>query len=121
MEAIDQWNPEEQDEEQLFQITVRTTVQRQMIASAGGSYEGRITDYYLPAELRRVLELSPELRRCFVLRVLVGLPSKICAQMLQVDVLQIDEYSCEAMKMLSVLAQEPLREPSLQLTKTEIT
>jgi hypothetical protein len=39
----------------------------------------------LPPELRRVLNLPRELRACFVLRLLIGLPCESCARLLQVD------------------------------------
>jgi hypothetical protein len=43
----------------------------------------------LPLELRRVLHLPRELRECFVLRMLIGLPGESCAWLLQVDPAEI--------------------------------
>jgi hypothetical protein len=53
--------------------------------------------HMLPIGLRHVLHLSTDLRHCFVLRVLVGLPREICARLLRVDAGQIDERTCTAM------------------------
>jgi DNA-directed RNA polymerase specialized sigma24 family protein len=50
----------------------------------------------LPLELRNVLHLSPELRRCFVLRVLIGLPREVCARLLHLGVGEVDERTCNA-------------------------
>jgi hypothetical protein len=61
----------------------------------------------LPAELRRVLRLPRDLRRCFVLRVLAGLPNEICARMLRIEIHRVDELvsaSAQALANLSVLA-----------------
>jgi hypothetical protein len=54
----------------------------------------------LPFELRRVLHLAPDLRNCFVLRVLGGLSREVCARVLQLDIHQIDNDTCSAMLAL---------------------
>jgi len=51
----------------------------------------------LPSELRRVLHLPTNLRHCFVLRMLMGLPREVCARLLRLDAGQIDERTCTAM------------------------
>jgi DNA-directed RNA polymerase specialized sigma24 family protein len=102
MEAISVWNPDEEDEEQLFRITLRTAVQSRITGPSAVSDDKCTDDSSLPVELRRVTELSPpEIRHCFVLRVLVGLPSHVCAQMLHLDIHQLDQYCCDAMRTLS--------------------
>lgn len=103
MEAIDIWELDGDDEEQLFQITLRAAVDRRLALFSTGSIENGASDYKLPIELRRVLELPAELRRPFVLQVLIGLPSQVCAQLLEVDVSEIPEYCWAAMKRLSAL------------------
>ena len=103
MAAIDVWNPNEDGEQQLFQITLRTAGQMEAVVSPSISHEERTIDSYLPVELRQVLELSPKLRSCFVLRVLFGLPSPVCCKILHLSVPEIDERTCEAMKTLSAL------------------
>jgi hypothetical protein len=101
LEAINVWNPDEEDEEQLFLITLRAAVQSQITAPSAVSNDECTADFRLPVELFRVLELSPEIRRCFVLRVLVGMPSNVCAQILHADIRQLDQYCCVAMRKLS--------------------
>jgi len=39
----------------------------------------------LPREIRTVLRLAPELRQCFVLRVLMAMPHDFCARLLRLD------------------------------------
>jgi hypothetical protein len=65
------------------------------------------TSSVLPVELRRVLRLSQELRRCYVLRVLLGLPREICARMLRTEIHRIDELVCVSARALACLPEEP--------------
>jgi hypothetical protein len=61
----------------------------------------------LPIELLRVLRLAPLLRRCFVLRVLMAMPSHYCAGLLHIDAEQVDANSCLAAQELArVMAGE---------------
>lgn len=60
----------------------------------------------LPLELRLVLKLSSNLRRCFVLRMLLGWPSEQCARMLQMESSRIDEQTCIAARALAEIAVE---------------
>ncbi len=64
------------------------------------SDEHGTAESYLPIELRRVLKLAPELRICFVLRILVGLPAQVCAQILHLGIRRINQYSLTAIKSL---------------------
>src|SRR5712691_7609487 len=59
--------------------------------------------FLLPVELRRVLRLSQELRRCFVVRVLVGLSREVCARMLHTETHEIDEFVCVSARALACL------------------
>lgn len=66
---------------------------------------------WLPSALRRVLRLSRNLRHCFVLRVLAGLPREVCALMLQTGPQQIDELVCDSVQALAVFSrsEQPTR------------
>lgn len=50
---------------------------------------------WVPPDLQRVLELSPPLRECFVLRILVELPSETCAILMAIDCESVDRYSAQ--------------------------
>ena len=58
----------------------------------------------IPAELRPVLRLSPRLRQCFVLRVLMAMPANYCSGLLQMDVEEVDANSCMAARELAAMA-----------------
>jgi hypothetical protein len=118
IDAIQIWDPNKDDEQQLFQITLRAAVQMQAILSPSVAHEEYITDPRIPVELRRVLELAPVLRRSFVLRVLVDLPSQVCARTLHLSVSLIDKYSCDAIKSLAAINKESLSRQSSQQART---
>jgi DNA-directed RNA polymerase specialized sigma24 family protein len=54
----------------------------------------------LPLELRRLFLLVPRNRECFVLRVLVGLTSEVCAEMLHVPICEVDDALYMALQEL---------------------
>jgi len=55
----------------------------------------------LPVELQRVLRLSPRLRQCFVLRVLMAMPRSYCAGLLRMDADQVEANACLAAQELA--------------------
>jgi DNA-directed RNA polymerase specialized sigma24 family protein len=59
----------------------------------------------LPVELQRVLRLPLDLRRSFVLRLLVGLPRESCARLLGLDTGDIDRATCLAARALAQMVQ----------------
>jgi hypothetical protein len=97
MEAIDSWNPDEEPDEALFQNALDAATRAQIQQNGSGSAG---SGSYLPNELKAVLRLSPPLRRCFVLRILVGLPSQVCARLLCFHSERVDQYTCAALQCL---------------------
>jgi hypothetical protein len=57
----------------------------------------------LPVELRRLFLLAPIYRDCFVMRILLGLPSASCAAVLRLTVHKIDALLCAALQDLPLL------------------
>jgi hypothetical protein len=55
----------------------------------------------LPFELGCVLHLPPDLRHCYVLRILVGLSREVCAWLLHTDVEQISHHTQSAVNGLA--------------------
>jgi hypothetical protein len=55
----------------------------------------------LPFELGCVLHLPPDLRHCYVLRILVGLSREVCAWLLHTDVEQISQRTQSAVNSLA--------------------
>ena len=94
MVGIDAWNPDEETEDALFARVVE--------AAARGEIEGadKAAGSELPKELQAVMTLAPEPRRCFVLRVLEGLPANACAALLGISTEQVSDYTCSALQTL---------------------
>jgi len=59
----------------------------------------------LPVELRLVLRLPVDLRRCFVLRMLAGFSIGTCARMLQTEIHQVEELVCVSVRALASLSE----------------
>ena len=57
----------------------------------------------LPLELRRILLLDPDIRACFVLRILLGMPSETCSEVLRIPIQEIGHSVSDAMQQLAVL------------------
>jgi DNA-directed RNA polymerase specialized sigma24 family protein len=97
LKGLDSWNPDEEPGEALFQNVLDAAARTQIQPNRPDS---EASGSYLPNELKAVLRLSPQLRRCFVLRVLVGLPSQMCARLLGLHSDEVDEFTCAALQCL---------------------
>jgi NTP pyrophosphatase (non-canonical NTP hydrolase) len=71
----------------------------------GEQRSGETEDIFpsVPLELRRILLLNPDLRACFVVRVLLGMPSETCSEVLQIPTQKIGHSVSDAMQQLAVL------------------
>ena len=98
LEAIESWKPGEEPEEVLFQNVLNAAARAQAEPSPNNLDS---SGSHLPNELIAVFRLAPELRRCFVLRILVGLPAKACARLLHLQSGQVDEYTYAAFQCLA--------------------
>jgi hypothetical protein len=103
LDAISEMRPEESCDG-LFLDALRAAVRLEAQAPARVEEPGYVPAI-LPLELQRVLHLPLDLRRCFVLRVLVGLPREECSRLLQVDSQHVDEGARGAMRELVGLEQ----------------
>jgi hypothetical protein len=72
--------------------TVRSTIRRQTESPA-------VPDgiNLLPSEIRRLFGLRPMSRDCFVLRILVQLPPKVCAELLNISISEYEDARYEAL------------------------
>jgi hypothetical protein len=57
----------------------------------------------LPFELRCVLALPQDIRHCFVMRILLGLPREVCAWLLHIDIPQVNHRTQAAVLELADL------------------
>ena len=96
IEAIEGWNPEAP----IDSAFVRGVIEHSVASPASG-HISQLSNSTVPSELHRVFGLEPEVRRCFVLRVLEQLPRQICAQMLRLTASQVDRYSALAVSQLT--------------------
>ena len=60
----------------------------------------------LATELRRLFMLQPLPRHCFVLRVLVGLSPEVCAELLDISVIEFEDAVYEALTQLPILSSQ---------------
>jgi DNA-directed RNA polymerase specialized sigma24 family protein len=96
LQAIDLWNRCEEDCQRLVQATAEIASRSEVDCACG-------LHTLLPEELSRVADLPPELRKSFVLRVLLRMSSSDGARLLNLPVAQINHYSCDAVTSLSSL------------------
>jgi len=96
--AIGSWRPDEEPEEALFQSVLNAAAQAQVEPNPTSPDS---STSYLPNELKAVLRLTPQLRRCFVLRILAGLPANACARLLSLHSDMVDRYACDAVQCLA--------------------
>jgi len=95
--AIDSWNPGEEDEGVLFHRSLRAAAAMMSHNSSSQAQNGA-ADSYLPNELREFLTLPSVLRGPIVLRSLAGVSAEVCGEMLQVDDLELPEFSDAAFR-----------------------
>jgi hypothetical protein len=98
LDAIDAWRPGEEPEEKLFQNVLDGAARAQVEAKPS---DPDPSDSYLPNELKAVVQLAPQLRHCFVLRVLAGLSVKGCARLLCLHADMVECYTCDALRCLA--------------------
>jgi DNA-directed RNA polymerase specialized sigma24 family protein len=97
-DAIDSWNADEEPEEVLFQHVLNSAARAQVEPNPA-SLDSSTS--YLPDELKAVLRLAPQLRRCFVLCILEGLTAKACARLLCLQSDMVERYTCDALQCLA--------------------
>ena len=79
--------------------TLKSAIER------GEQRSGETADIFpsVPLELRHILLLSRDNRACFVLRVLLGLPSETCSEVLSIPIREIGHSVSDAMQQLAFL------------------
>ena len=98
--AIESWDPDQESEEQLFDTVLAASARRR------GKWQA---SRRLPCELEPVLLLSPHLRRCYVLRILVGLPAQESARLLGISAARVESNTCAALQSLAANVQSEMK------------
>ncbi len=102
IEAIESLDPEDLNAESLLYETLEISIPYvwDCIEQTPRDFDGGWPN--LPTELRNVLGMSSCLRSCFVLRVLLGLPSELCARLLHLEQHQFAARTLTAMQWLAI-------------------
>lgn len=96
LKAIEGWHPGEESEERLVLHAIEAAARTNMTREPQPSEpDPRMAD-----ELKAVLNLGKQLRTCFVLRQLVGLPSRDCARLTGLIPAEFDECNITALQGL---------------------
>jgi hypothetical protein len=99
MRALDSWDPKHTGAAALLNRAVSFVVQESGPRPAAEE-PSRLN---MPPALRRVLRLPRAQRRCYVLRILLGWPAQVCSRLLGVDVEEVDECTCAALRALPLM------------------
>jgi hypothetical protein len=97
IESIHFLNPEEPFDEALLRDTVDASIRTYNEALPVSRDEWEAAFTALPLELHGVLALPADLRRCFVLRILLQFPPEPCARILNLNTDEVDQYTCDAL------------------------
>jgi DNA-directed RNA polymerase specialized sigma24 family protein len=108
LEGIRSWDADADPDEELLRTTVSAALD---LYRPQRQEEITQASFLLPVELRGVLQLPPDLRQCYVLRLLMGLPRESCARMLGVDAGAVDRDT-------GLAAQALAQAPSISRTIT---
>ena len=101
MEALNAWHPYLETEADLWTKVLQAAAKEPIPATSSPSNHADPALSRLPTELLAVLKLEPVVRRCFVLRILVGLSAEACAALLQLRAQRVNQYTCAGLEALS--------------------
>jgi hypothetical protein len=103
--------------EQLVRGVIRSWLRSTARVQAAGTAD-EASAAMLPLELRRVLHLPRELRECFVLRMLMGLPREVCAWLLHIEPEEVRRLTQEGMTKLASLRPDVKQQPKRQRSES---
>ena len=107
--------PETMSGESLFRRVIRSAIDTEAPCPDQGRRDLKKASSILPFELANVLALSPGLRHCYVLRILVALPREVCGWLLNLEPAQLNQRTQEAMLALASMHRPTSRGASRQL------
>jgi hypothetical protein len=103
MEAIASWHPD-QSQTKLCELVLHAALRVGGEGAQSNANDTGRASGALPVELQNVLCLSPQLRQCYVLRILVGMPRKVCARLLLMAEQRVDHFTWAALRQLPFLS-----------------
>jgi hypothetical protein len=96
LNALDRFAPDRDSQRTFLRYAIGAAIRQP-------ASESPSNDSYDAVELRSVLALPDLLRRCFVLRFLIGFSPLACARLLHLNVAAVNDYSCAAVHRLAEL------------------
>jgi len=99
--AIESLDTGDGSEETLFRNAIQRAARHASSEAVQGALPAR-------AGLRAVLNLSPNLRGCYVLRILAGFSRHDCARLLGLNVPQVEHFTCAAFERLAAAGSPPI-------------
>jgi hypothetical protein len=102
-EAIRVWNETKPLEQTLCLGATIAAIEVQRLSSTNRPPEMDSAAARLPLRLRNVVRLTPTIRNCFVLRILLGLCYETCARLLNSNAEQVIANICVALQTLADL------------------
>ena len=96
MTSIDGMDPDHGSGEAWFNPALQVTIKLE----GPVEFDALKFQAALPLELQSVANLAPFPRRCFVLRLLVGLPSELCARLVNLEIAQVKKTTTIALSEL---------------------
>jgi len=104
LESVEPPCPDDLFSEALFRRVIHDSIQIQPLKTPDlQQNELESAASILPFELQCVLSLPENLRHCYVLRMLVGLPREVCAWLLHQEIWQVDQHTRAAMIALPLI------------------
>ena len=110
-EAIEAWDSDDDSEETFVKLVLKSAA---AMPAEWTVLNWTDTGSSLPAELQAVLRLSPRLRQCFVLNILLRLSREECGRLLGLSLDRVNEYTGAALRCLSDLTTVGFEQLTLQ-------
>ena len=108
LDGIDTWDPGETLGEGLL-LEVMAAAIAPSVEAGQQPKDRECASAMLPSELRPVLGLPLDLRKCFVLRVLMSTPRESCVRLLELNSNELDQNTCLAAEALAQAAKDTRR------------
>lgn len=120
LESVKMACPDELYGKALFRRALRHSIDQQMDAECKRKNDLDRAKSILPFELSCVLGLAQPLRSCYVLRILVGLPREVCAWLLHLEILEVDQQTRAAIVELPLVQQRERDHAEKNITRKSI-
>jgi hypothetical protein len=120
LDSIQSLSQAELSEDLLQQVAINAVTRQDADRWLASPEEAESVLNVLPAQLQRVLSLPSNLRRCFVLRLLMGTTRDFCARVLEMAPSEVDHNTVAAIRSLPISpAAAPGQEKTMEPEQSE--